>query len=90
MITDVYNAAGMSARTIGNHDFDWGIDALVENTTASYHGYATPVLAANVYDFDWESKIIGTTQQSQIGREYATFTLESGIKVGVVGAISDS
>lgn len=90
MITDVYNAAGMSARTIGNHDFDWGIDALVENTAASYHGYSTPVLAANVYDFDWDSKIVGTTQQSQIGREYVTFTLDSGIKVGVVGAISDS
>lgn len=90
MITDVYNAAGMSARTIGNHDFDWEIDALGQNTAASYHGYATPVLAANVYDFDWDSKITGTTQQSQIGREYVTFTLESGIKVGVVGAISDS
>ena len=90
MITDVYNAAGMSARTIGNHDFDWEIEALVNNTNANYCGYSTPVLAANVYDFDWDNKQVGTTQQSNIGQEYVTFTLESGIKVGVIGTISDT
>lgn len=90
MITDVYNAAGMSARTVGNHDFDWKISALVNNTNAAYHGYSTPVLAANVYDFNWNTKEVGTTQQSQIGKEYVTFTLESGLKVGVVGVIGSS
>lgn len=90
MITDVYNAAGMSARTIGNHDFDWEIEALASNTAANYHGYSTPVLAANIYDFNWDTKEVGTTQQSQIGQEYVTFTLKSGIKVGVIGTISDT
>lgn len=90
LITDVYNAAGMSARTVGNHDFDWGIEKLESNVNASYHGYSTPTLAANVYDFDWDNKVVGNTQQSNIGREYVTYTLESGLKVGIVGTISDS
>ena len=90
MITDVYNAAGMSGRTVGNHDFDWGADKLIASGNAQYHGYSTPVLAANVYDFSFQTKEVGTTQQSQIGQEYVTFTLESGIKVGVIGVIGDT
>ena len=90
MITDVYNAAGMSARTVGNHDFDWGGAHLIANTQANYHGYSTPVLAANVYDFDFATKTTGIEQQSEVGQECTTFTLESGIKVGVIGLIGES
>ncbi len=89
MITDVYNASGMSARTVGNHDFDWGGARLEANTNANYHGYSTPVLAANVYDYDFSTKTMGNEQQSEIGQEYTTFTLESGIKVGVIGLIGE-
>ena len=89
MITDVYNASGMSARTVGNHDFDWGGARLEANTNANYHGYSTPVLAANIYDYDFSTKTMGNEQQSEIGQEYATFTLESGIKVGVIGLIGE-
>ena len=90
LITDVYNAAGMSARTVGNHDFDWGDQCLKNNTSAEYHGYSTPVLAANVYDFNFQTKETGSQQQSEIGQEYSVFTLESGIKVGVIGLIGES
>ncbi len=90
MITDVYNAAGVSARTIGNHDFDWSDEKLIANTAANYHGYSTPVLAANVYDFNFETKEVGSTQQSQIGKEYVTFTMENGLKVGVIGLIGST
>lgn len=89
MITDVYNASGMSARTVGNHDFDWGGARLEANTNANYHGYSTPVLAANVYDYDFSTKTMGNQQQSEVGQEYTTFTLESGIKVGVIGLIGE-
>lgn len=89
MITDVYNASGMSARTVGNHDFDWGEPRLEANTNANYHGYSTPVLAANVYDYNFSTKTMGNEQQSEIGQEYTTFTLESGIKVGVIGLIGE-
>lgn len=90
MITDVYNAAGMSSRTVGNHDFDWGQDKIETNKDASYHGYSTPVLAANIYDYNFNTHQVGSTQQSHLGQEYTTFTLESGIKVGVIGVIGET
>lgn len=87
LVNDVYASAKLSARTIGNHDFDWGVDALVANTSASYNGYRTPVLAANVYDYNFQTKTVGTTQQSNIGQKTVTYRLNNGLKVGIVGVI---
>jgi len=87
MITDVFNASHVSARTVGNHDFDWGVNVIKNNNTAEYKGYKTPYLAANVYDFDDETKTEGTTQQESIGKEYAVVTCNNGLKVGIVGVI---
>ena len=85
IVHDVFNYAGVTLRTVGNHDFDWGLDHLIETENRTLDGEYMPCLAANVYDF--ENSITGTTQQSQIGKEYATFILENGIKVGVVGVV---
>ncbi len=90
LINDMMSYVGYNARTIGNHDFDWGIDKLVENTNRSYGGYTIPVLAANVYDYNFDTKEVGTTQQSQIGRKSLTYTLDNGLKVGIVGVIGSS
>ena len=87
LVNDVYAYCRLSARTVGNHDFDWGVDALEANTAAAYGGYTTPVLAANVYDFDFATKTIGDEQQISIGQPTITYTLENGLKVGVVGVI---
>lgn len=87
MITDLMNYVRYDARTVGNHDFDWGVSYLAYNTAKTYNGYKTPVLAANVYDFDFASKTIGSVQQSNIGVETITYTLENGLKVGIVGII---
>lgn len=85
IVQDVFNYAGVSLRTVGNHDFDWGLEQLEETINRKMDGDYIPCLAANVYDF--KDGKTGTTQQSQYGKEYATFTLENGIKVGVVGVI---
>ena len=90
LINDVYAYARLNARTVGNHDFDWGIDALKANTAASYDGYITPVLAANVYDYDFAYKTAGNVQQSAIGVPTVTYTLENGLKVGIVGVIGEN
>jgi len=87
LITDVFNYINLSARTVGNHDFDWGQEYLKANTAQKYDNYQTPVLAANVYNYDWNSKKEGNIQQAEIGKEYITYTLENGIKVGIVGVI---
>ena len=53
LVTDVMNYIHYDARTVGNHDFDWGVEWLQNNTAKSYEGYSTPVLAGNVYDYDF-------------------------------------
>ena len=87
LITQVYNYVRFDARTVGNHDFDWGVEPLMRNTALSYNGYSTPVLAANVYDYDFATMKNGSEQQSSIGRKSVVYTLDSGLKVGIVGVI---
>ena len=87
LITDVMNCIQFDARTVGNHDFDWGVDYLIANGQREYDGYTTPTLAANVFDYNFLNKTTGTTQQSNIGKKSVTYTLENGLKVGIVGVI---
>lgn len=89
LINDVYAYCHVDARIVGNHDFDWGIEPLIENTKTGYDGYVTPVLAANVYDYNFETKVEGNIQQSDIGVPTYTYELENGLKVGVVGVIGE-
>ena len=87
LMTDMFNYIKYDARTIGNHDFDWGADYIAKNTAKTYDGYATPVLAGNIYDFNFSTKKVGTTQQSNLGRKSVTYTLDNGVKVGILGCI---
>ena len=87
LVNDVFAYARLSARTVGNHDFDWGIEPLKNNTARYYDNYQIPVLAANVYDYDFPTKVEGNTQQIDIGRKSITYTLKNGLKVGIVGVI---
>ena len=90
MITDVMNYVKFDARTVGNHDFDWGLNPLIYNKTLSYDGYSTPVLAGNVYDYDFSTKTVGTNHRDDIGVSSVTYTLENGLKVGILGCIGSS
>ena len=85
IVQDVFNYAGVSLRTVGNHDFDWGLEQLEATNNRKLGDDFIPTLAANVYDYN--NGVVGNTQQSKYGREYATFILDNGIKVGVVGVI---
>ena len=88
IVQDVFNYTGVSLRTVGNHDFDWGLNHLEETNNRQIGDDYIPCLAANV--FDYKDGQNGTVQQSQYGKEYATFTLDNGVKVGVVGVIGES
>ncbi|MBP5216435.1 MAG: bifunctional metallophosphatase/5'-nucleotidase [Bacilli bacterium] len=90
LLTDIFNYVHYDARTVGNHDFDWGVAALEANSARTYDGYRVPVLAANVYDYDFEHKAFGDIHQSSIGQKSVSYTLENGVKVGVVGVIGDN
>lgn len=87
LITDVMNYIKFDARSVGNHDFDWGVERIASNTARSYNGYSTPVLAGNVYDYTFDTKTVGTHQQSDLGVKSIYYTLENGLKVGILGGI---
>ena len=88
IVQDVFNYAGVSLRTVGNHDFDWGLSHLQSTIDRKIEDDYIPCLASNVYNF--ENGHSGNKQQSQYGKEYATFVMDNGIKVGVVGVIGES
>ena len=88
IVQDVFNYAGVSLRTVGNHDFDWGLDHLVDTNNRKSGDDYIPCLASNV--FNYENGNNGNIQQSKYGKEYATFVLDNGIKVGIVGVIGKS
>lgn len=90
MITDVFSYSRVHAKTVGNHDFDWGLDKIKANTARSYDGYTIPTLAANVYDYNFAYKSEGSIQQTDIGRTTVAYTLKNGLKVGIVGVIGQN
>ena len=85
IVQDVFNYAGVTLRTVGNHDFDWGLKQLEDTNNRKLGDDYIPCLASNV--FDYKDGQNGTIQQSKYGKDYATFIIDNGIKVGVVGVI---
>lgn len=89
LFTDAMNYVQYNSRTIGNHDFDWGVEPLKANKKRSYNGYRTPVLGANIYDYNFTTKTVGNEFQTDLAEETVTYTLDNGIKVGIVGVIGE-
>ncbi len=77
MITEWMNRIGVSAMTLGNHEFDWGEDADISSSAIA----SFPFLAINIYDRDTNKRV-----------EYceSSVVIElNGISVGIIGAIGD-
>ena len=77
IITDWMNALDFTAMTLGNHEFDWGEDAIKLNASAAEF----PLLAINVYDRQTNQRV-----------EYcqASIVVEGdGLQIGIIGAIGD-
>ncbi len=77
ILTDWMNQLGFAAMTLGNHEYDWGEDAIRAN-----HALAEfPLLAINVYD-----------RATGARADYceASVLVERGpVTVGIIGAIGD-
>lgn len=69
------NAAGYDAVTLGNHDFNFGYDALYAYLTA----VSARCVCANVKDRAGRLPIV----------PYTVRTLENGLRVGITGAVTD-
>lgn len=87
VVNDVMCEAKMNARTIGNHDFDWGVSKLIETSHRKYNNYTIPTLGANIYNYDFEHKIEGNSYRSDIAQKAILAPLENGLTVGIVGVI---
>ena len=86
MVSEIMSYIGVDARTVGNHDFDWGTEYLISNTALQPYNKVYN-LAGNVYSFNFNTKEVGDEQLSSMGDKHAIFTLENGLKVGVLGGI---
>ena len=72
-VTDVYNALGVTAAALGNHEFDFGIPVLEQRIAQARY----PILAANVF-------LKGTRQRPRWLRPSILIDA-GGVQVGIVG-----
>lgn len=82
-IVEILNAAGFDAFTLGNHEFDWGIDqiAVYRDGNPDNGELAGPVLAAN---------IVNKTTHEPMSWTQPYFVYETnGLRIGVIGVIGD-
>ncbi|MGZ6126003.1 MAG: bifunctional metallophosphatase/5'-nucleotidase [Myxococcales bacterium] len=72
-VTEVYNALGVTAAALGNHEFDFGVPVLRDRIAQAKY----PVLAANVF-------FKGTRRRPEWLRPSVLVEV-GGIKVGIIG-----
>ncbi len=77
MMTEWMNRIGFDAMTLGNHEFDWGEEAIIENEELAEF----PFLAINIYDKD-------TNKQVEYCESSVVIEL-NGVTVGIIGAMGD-
>jgi len=72
-VTDVYNAIGVTASAVGNHEFDFGMPVLKERIAQAKY----PILAANIF-------LKGTQKRPDWARP-SVIVEQGGIKIGIIG-----
>lgn len=82
LLVDCMDDVGFDAFTLGNHEFDWGLEKLENLSSQS----KTPFLGANIYHWDADTRNWGSFA-SELSHEYVVKTLDSGLKVGIIGVI---
>ncbi len=93
LLTDCMNEIEFDCFTIGNHEFDWGASYINLNRERKgpngndEDGYQTPFLAANIFNFDIDTKTV--KDYANLGDKYVIRTLENGLKVGIIGIIGE-
>ncbi len=77
IVNDWMSELGFVSMTLGNHEFDWGTDAIDQNEEQC----AFPFLAINVYSRSTNERVDYCQPSVMIQRD--------GAKIGVIGAIGD-
>lgn len=77
IMTEWMNELGFAGMTLGNHEYDWGREAIEEN-----HAMAEfPFLAINIYDHETNQLVDYCTPSVVVEGD--------GIQIGIIGAIGD-
>jgi len=77
IVTDWMSEMGFASMTLGNHEYDWGSDAVKANEQLANF----PFLAINVYD--------KATNQRVDYCQSSVMVEQNGVKIGIIGAIGD-
>ena len=77
IITEWMNYIEIVSMTLGNHEYDWGEDLIVQNAALA----TFPFLAINVYDSDTNMRAEYCQASVMVER--------GGAKIGIIGAIGD-
>lgn len=82
VIVEAMNEVGFSSMTIGNHEFDWGID-LIKNYNNKTSEVKTnfPIICCNIFE--------KATNEPVDWCEPYTIVEKAGIKIGIIGAIGN-
>ncbi len=78
LTTEWMNYVGFESMAIGNHEYDWGSDAIVQNGKIAKF----PILAINVYAKDDNQRVDYAQSSVLIER--------NGVKIGIIGAAGDN
>lgn len=77
LTTDWMNELGFAAMVMGNHEYDWGEDPIVENSNLAQF----PFLAINIYDRETDK---------QVSYCQSSHTIDLGdMQIGIIGAMGD-
>ncbi len=77
LITEWMNLVGFSSMTVGNHEFDWGIEPIKTNAALADF----PVLGINVYE--------RSTDQRAEPFQSSVLVEKDDVTIGIIGAIGD-
>lgn len=77
IVTDWMNEMDFVSMTLGNHEYDWGEDAIRENAELAQF----PLLAINIYD--------KATNERVDYCEPSVLVEQGNLKVGIIGAMGD-
>ena len=83
-VSYAFKNIGFDAYVLGNHEFDWGVQYIVNNQAALGQNF----LCANIYNYPYHTN---NPIKSSLGDDYKIITLYPGtqyqVKVGVIGVI---
>lgn len=82
-ISKIFKDIDFDAYTIGNHEFDWGIQSIKDNEAV----LGKKFLGANIYSYPEKTKY------NELGELYTIKTLNEGlenqVKIGIIGVIGE-